>query len=743
MRNILTANFFRRPFVRIAFALLAALWLIFGGLFYAAYRAAYAHLEANNPTEMQNRSELQMFYAPLNLKPGEEFSAGDLQSYFAELGYVLSPNETPGSFYADQNSVKFVSRSEGFQSSEIVFEKTHVKRISVSGEQVEQIEIEPLPMRSFIKFIGNDSLREQRVRRIVLSPDAIPEMLADAVTSSEDARFFEHSGVDVFGIGYRLLTLRGGGSSITQQLIKNNVIKGAKEEFWQTYLGFLPETAQRKLMEIPFALAAEELFDKNQIMAAYLSMIPLGASEGVELHGAVSASREYFGKSIFELSLAEFSTIAGTVHRPSFYVAAARKNDYQELTGRRNRILDLMRRNHPEKYTAEMIENAKNEPLKFIFAGSVRTERSADTYSRLFSAYVAEHLPENLSEIRETEANLKIYTTLDYRLQKSATEISEKALASISKKVYSECHRQKPSNLDCRKVLPQISLVAVKAGTGEILTMYGGSQTGFNFALAKRSPASAIKPFYYLQAMENGIWNGKPFTPETIIDPAADTVSFRPGENIGVKSTAAVGLAKSYNFHAVAAAESVGIKKSVELVGKLTNSAPEISGMSAIGGTKGSETALLDLVSAYTVFANRGVFVKAVPNKFYLLNGKKIKFSASKPERISSVESADKTNEMMKLVLSKNGTAPDFKRRANLPETFAVAGKTGSGMIADLWFFAVTPELVVGVWIGLPKNEIPLEMKRGFTGGKTAALITADFIRNLQRLQPELAGLKK
>ena len=270
-------NLLRKKSVRFALLGLSVFWSLFVVLFYSALQAAFAHLQTNKPSEMQNRSELQMFYAPLSLLTGEEFSAQDLNDYFAELGYDFTENHSSGNYFVTKNSVRFVPRSNAFPNGEIQFEKGRVRKIFSNGESVEQIEIEPLPMRSFIKFINDGSLREQRVRRIVLSPDAISEKLADAVTSAEDIRFYTHHGIDVFGIGYRLVTLRGGGSSITQQLIKNNVIKGSNEAFWQRYLGFLPETLQRKLMEIPFALAAEEMMSKDEIMAAYLSMIPLGA----------------------------------------------------------------------------------------------------------------------------------------------------------------------------------------------------------------------------------------------------------------------------------------------------------------------------------------------------------------------------------------------------------------------------------------------------------------------------------
>ncbi len=734
----LIKSFFRKTSVRTPMAILSFVWLLLSILFYAGYRTAYAHLQTNKPTELQNRSELKVFYAPLEVSVGDQFSPEDLTAYLDELGYDRIENAAHGSYAKTKSSVRFFPRSDIFVSAEIHFAKNRIGKIFAGENSVEKLELEPLPMRNFIKYVKDESLKPQLVRRVVLSPEAVPETLADAVTSAEDTRFFEHHGVDVFGIAYRVLTFRGGGSSITQQLIKNNVIKGSQEEFWQKFLGFLPETLQRKIMEIPFSLAAEEMLSKNEILAAYLSMIPLAASEGVEIHGVVSASQEYFGKSVSDLTVAESAAIAGIIHLPSVYVHAARNGNYEKLTARRNRILDLMRRNHPDKYSSEIIEQAKDETIKFVFASTNRTERPADAYSRVFAAYVAAHLPENIAELRRTETDLQIFTTLNYPLQKAATEISEKSLNEITKKVFAECVRQKGKNFKCENVKPQVSLVALEAETGNVLAMYGGNSLEFNFALAKRSPASAIKPFYYLKAIEEGIWNGKPFTPETVIDPDTDTVAFRPENNVGQKSTASVGLAKSYNFHAVAAAESVGIKKAVGFVGKLTNSNPEISGVSAIGGSKGAETSLLDLTSAYTVFCNSGISVKANPNKFYLLDGKKLPFPKTKSEKIASVESAVQTNEMMKQVLSENGTAPDFKRLANLSNSNEISAKTGSGMVADLWFFAVTPKIAVGVWVGLPENEINLEMNRNFTGGKSAAPIAAEFFRQSKEYKSPL-----
>src|SRR2546428_10323389 len=160
------------------------------------------------------------------------------------------------------------------------------------------------------------------------------------------------------------------GSSITQQLVKNTIFKGAKDEFWQRSLSFLPPTLQRKSADIFLALAAEKVLTKNEILAAYLSIVPLGAVDGVELHGVAAAAQEYFGKNLFALNLSEAACLAGMFNRPSDYVAKARQGDYSELIARRNSVLDLMRRSKPQTYSAETIEKAKAERLQFVFASS-------------------------------------------------------------------------------------------------------------------------------------------------------------------------------------------------------------------------------------------------------------------------------------------------------------------------------------------------------------------------------------
>jgi hypothetical protein len=328
-------------------------------LFALVYHAALEHLRRHDPRQLQNRSEVCFYYAPPTVRVGAELSRDELVSYLRELGYEERADDAPGSFSLADNTLAFNPRSTNFQPATITFARDRVSRIASGADELEQVEIEPLPMQNFVRYLSNESLAGQRVRRTVVAAGKVPAQLADAVTSAEDRRFFTHHGVDVFGIAHRLLTHAGGGSSITQQLDKNTIYEGAKDEFWESYLGFLPRSWQRKVTDVFLSLATERVLSKDQILAAYLSVVPLGAVEGVELQGADVAAREYFDKSLPELSLAQSATLAGMVHRPSFYLAKAREGNYDDLLARRNHVLDLLQRNHPEKYSADEIARAK------------------------------------------------------------------------------------------------------------------------------------------------------------------------------------------------------------------------------------------------------------------------------------------------------------------------------------------------------------------------------------------------
>jgi membrane peptidoglycan carboxypeptidase len=717
-------------------------------LFVLTYRAAVEHLRHHDPRQLQNRAEISFLYAPPKLRVGARATREDLVAYLRELGYEESDDNARASYFVKDETLNLTPRSQSFQTLSITFERERISRLNAAGQAREESELEPLPMENFVCYLKDDSLAEQRIRRTVITAGSVPAMLADTVTSAEDRRFFEHHGIDVFGIVWRVASRKGGGSSITQQLIKNTVFKGAKDEFWQEYLGFLPDSWQRKATDVFFALAAEKLMTKDEIMAAYLSVVPLGAADGVELHGVVTAAQEYFGKNPSELSLAECAALAGMIHQPSFYLSKVRQGDESALLARRNYVLDLIGHNHPDKYSAATIEQAKAEPLHLFFASRSRVERPAESYSRQFVSLAAKSLPKELAQLRTTEGASQVFTTLDFNLQQDATQLAEATMRELQPRIARACLQQQAEGrapdeatdrAACAKLKPQAALVALDAQTGAVLALVGGVDSEFNYATARRSPASAIKPFFYLKAIEQGNYLDQPFTAATLIDPQTDVLNgYRPTEHLGHRSSARVGLAKSYNFHAVAAAQAAGLQQTIEFVGGLTASQPEATGMAALGGAKGSETSLLDLTQAYSLFPNNGQFVAASFHQSFAQGEARNSLTPLPPQQVANAAAAFIVTDMMRSVVSAQGTAPNFRRQAGLLPTEEVAAKTGSGMIADMWFIVCTPRLIVGVWMGLPNNEIKLDLNAGFTGGNIAAPLAAKFLRSVRQHRPEL-----
>lgn len=730
-------------------AFLLMLSLFFGTIVFAHYfYKAKRHLQENDPCKLQNRSEMRFYFAPLTLKRGVAVRPEYLKQYLRDINYSEVDSDTPATFFESGNSLKIVSHFPHVSTLTLSFGKGKLQSIAVNNVSVEQVEIEPLPMRNAVHFVTDNSLKDHNTRRVVLKSGNIPELVVDAVTSAEDYRFFQHFGMNWLTSIYRAVRNEGGGSSITQQLIKNNVIKGAKGEFFQDF-GF-GKTYERKFFEPFFAMAAENMMSKDEILAAYLSMIPMGASNGIELHGIVAASQEYFGKSLYELTLAEAATLAGMICAPSASVRFIRNNNAcseqeikdgqcKNLLDRRNRVLSLMLRNHPTKYTEQAIAKAQAETLNFIFVSEHRKQEQADADSSLFAQYAAQNLPSDVIKLRAGEGELKVVTTLNAILQDEAGRLAKTGVDNLQAKVTRVCEEQKRTNpkqfaekqVDCKAVKPQISIVAVDAQSGAILAMIGG--------MARRSPGSVGKPFYVLRGLEKGVWENRPLTAATILDPDIDAakLSERCTEevNLGKRGSVREGLAHSWNLHACVASESAG--KPADFVGRITNSKPEQQLMAAIGGTAGAEIRLVDLIQAYTIFPNNGKMSPLMAHQAIYQNDNQVSFAAPQTAINTGPPATFITTDMMRSVLEE-GTASSLRSLANLPANVQMGGKTGSGMVADLWFVGFTPRVVFGIWVGMPDNLPALRREDGFTASKVAVPLAAKFIQSIGKYNPDL-----
>lgn len=783
MKTNLLKRIYLNSFTRKLALALIILLCVQNLLVYHEYKIAEAYLEKNDPLKLQNRSETMFYFAPINLQRGTLITLDEIIQHLKDISYAeINENDAeklPSTYSIKGSAITIYSRfPKLFPNAVLKFEKNHLALILADNQPVERIQIEPLPMENTVVLVNDSKLdKGLRTRRIVLSPSGIPALVVDAVTRTEDKHFFEHRGVNWLSVVLRPIISRGGsgGSSITQQLIKNNIVFGAKDEFWQTGDTFIDtqfKTLERKLLaELPMAMAIEEKLSKEEIIAAYLSMNYMGNIGSVQLQGFEAASREFFDTNLFEISdendpadLSKAAILAGMIQSPISYLTYVRNGEKcaenekkcRNLLKRRNGVLDLMHADLPEKYPSNLIEKAKEQPLSFTFASKKTHERPIEFESRVFIKYAMEsdNLPPELQKLRGEEGEAQIFTSLDARLQRAAVDTVNEYMEKLQPSVDAQTQKQKNQN---PKVFDEIvnncyqkntkdlqacenmfrlkaTLIAMDAQSGEILAMTSGID-----ADSKRSPGSLVKPFFYLKANEIGMLNGMPFTPATFIDKERDK-SFlsqycAEDENLGESGTALDQFINSKNLGACFAAQSADIP--TDFVGLLTNSKPERKLIAALGGSKGSETTLLDLIRSYSIFANNGRLVNPTSYKSAFQADKSVFFSKPQTANAANAEATFITNEMMKSVL-ENGTASNFRQLAGLKKNVQVSGKTGSGMIADLWFIGLTPRIIVGVWVGMPENFPQLKMKDGFTGGKISAPIVAKFMKSISKYRPDL-----
>ncbi|MEW6211759.1 MAG: penicillin-binding transpeptidase domain-containing protein, partial [Acidobacteriota bacterium] len=365
-----------------------------------------------------------------------------------------------------------------------------------------------------------------------------------------------------------------------------------------------------------------------------------------------------------------------------------------------------------------------------------RQEQPLDMISKPFQIYAAERVPQVFDD--GGEGSLRIYTTMDEDLQRGAVTAVERQLARLDPKI--ESRRLRLGREDGGRL--ESALVALDARSGEILAMTGGRDE-FNRALARRSPASAIKPFVYLKAIERG-WHDGPFTAATIIDPRSDRVdNYRPTRHVGASRRARQHLAVSDNGAAVVAAHDAGLAEVRDFIRRLTGSySEELTGMLAIGGSRGCEVSPLDLASAYTVFPNGGSKVSVTPFAAIYRDGVKVEVARRAQERMIGSEAAYVVTEMMRSVVGSGpdghlGTARGVKGLAGLTGDYEIAGKTGTGEVSDFWFVGFTPRLVVAVWVGMDDN-MPLGLEDGFDAARVAMPVWADFMRAVKAHRPDL-----
>lgn len=545
--------------------------------------------------------------------------------------------------------------------------------------------------------------------RFVVPLDKMPKILPQAFVAAEDARFFQHGGVDIWSITRALFhNLRKGGkgqggSTITQQVARSLLLTPEK-------------TYTRKIKEAILAYRIDKVLSKKEILHIYLNQIYFG--EGA--YGVDAAARTYFGKQVIDLNLAEISILAGLPQAPSRY------SPFKNFNLTKKRQAYVLNRMAEEGYiTPTMARKAHQTPLLW---GS---PHESDEDSRFFTQHIKNYINSKYGKKMLQSGGLTIKTTLDPLLQKSANAAVSRGVAKWA------VRRTKKASQ-----LPQTALVALEVSTGKVRALVGGTnflQSQFNRATqAKRQPGSAFKPFVYATAFLHGFHSSSLIDDAPLILPGASSRnSWQPrnfnGEFYG-PTTLHLALTHSRNIVAIKLLQQIGIDPVLELSRQVGIHSPLSKNLSLALGS--SEMSLLELTGAYTAFANMGnvqepVFITEIVDR----NSAILEQWTPRTNQVLDKETAYQMTYLMQKVI-EDGTGT--KAWGLTQES---AGKTGTtDKNRDAWFIGYTPEMVCGVWMGFDRKR---SLGRGETGGRACAPVWLDFMKNAPNQKEKFSIPKK
>ncbi|MBI5134560.1 MAG: PBP1A family penicillin-binding protein [Candidatus Taylorbacteria bacterium] len=559
------------------------------------------------------------------------------------------------------------------------------------------------------------------VKRTVVSSSEISDLIKRATVAIEDADFYDHNGIKISSFIRAVLAnlktgeFSQGGSTITQQVVKNTLLTQEKK-------------ISRKLKEWVLAIKLDKALTKDEILTSYLNENPYGGA----VYGVQEASRRFFGKSAKDVTLAEAAYLAAIPQATTYYSPYGK--NVEKLEDRKNLVLRKMV--EVGYISEEEYEAARKEKVAF------QAQEESGIKAPHFVFFVKDYLEGILGEGFLEEAGYKVVTTLDIDLQEKAQDLV-KATA-----------RSNQENFDAENA----ALVALDPKTGDILSMVGSRDYfdkeidgKFNVATSpNRQPGSTMKPIIYARAFEEG------YTPETILfDLETEfssecTTEFKP-KNEGADPKTCYhpknyddrfrgpislreALAQSINVPSVKLLYLAGVRDSLSLakdMGITTLTNANQYGLTLVLG--GGETSLLEMTSAYGTFAAEGVHVPYKPViALYDAKGKEIRLPSEKPRQALSADSARAISD----ILSDNAArTPAYGANSVLyfPDR-DVAVKTGTTNDSrDAWTIGYSPNIVVGVWAGNNDNA-PMVKK---VAGQIVAPMWSSFMKQALQSVPD------
>ncbi|MDP2225899.1 MAG: penicillin-binding protein 1B [Moraxellaceae bacterium] len=643
----------------------------------------------------------RVYARPLELYAGAPLSPHALQEELGLLGYRQQAVSSPGSWQQKGNEMYVHSR--GFVFSDGV-EKSQVLRLRFDGKLLADVASTLPNERGLVRLepmaIGAIYPRHQEDRVLMQLKEAPPHLI-DALLATEDRAFYRHYGISVRGILRAMWVnmtaggLRQGGSTLTQQLVKNFYLTDER-------------TLSRKLNEVAMALLLERRYSKDDILETYLNEVNLGQSGQQSVNGFGLGAQFYFGQPVSELQLHQSALLVGMVQGPSLY--NPRRNP-ERAKARRDLVLDNLFVEN--KISAAERDAAKAKPLDVMAKPTAATA--------VYPAFLDMVRRQLRSEYKEEDLGsegLRIFTTLDPRVQNAADAAFTGTLTRHAK-----TYGKKMEGL-------QGAMLVSHPENGELLALVGGAGTftGYNRALdADRQVGSLIKPAVYLTALDSGLY--------TLVSPLDDSPvqllsqggkTWEP-KNYDMQDHGVVplysALAHSYNQATIRLGMTVGVPSVISTLQRLGVKQPLANYPSLMLGAVNMKP--VDVLALYQTFAAGGF--RAPPRSIREVldsQGKPLRRYGLEVQQFFDAAPIYLLNHALQATMREGTGASAAVRLPGL----LMAGKTGTtNDLRDAWFAGYAGNYLAVVWLGHDDNR-----PTGLSGGSGALPVWTDFMTRLQ-----------
>jgi penicillin-binding protein 1B len=642
-----------------------------------------------------------VYAAPMDLYAGLPLSEPQLEHELQRLSYHGVPDlEQPGTYRVTGNRIDVALRAVQFADGSrpatvlsVFFGPTGIQDLrDSSNRQVPVTRLDPLLIGSLFPVDGVD--------RIVVTPQEVPPLLPAALKAVEDRTFDTNRGVDPLAmlralwVDLRSRRIEEGGSTLTQQLVKSYFLTNR-------------QTLGRKVREAIMAVSLASHFSKDDLMNAYINEIFLGQDGNRSIHGFGLASEFYFGKPLSELDLTQIATLVAIVRGPTYYDP---RSHAQRTLARRNLVLQILAQRGVVK--PDQAQAAQQQPLGVTVGAS-------GAYYPAYLELVRRTLRSDYPEKELTEAGLRVYTSLQPRVQELAEQSLDAQLLVLDKR-----HHRRDAKLEG-------AAVVTSPQSGDVLAIVGGRNVdfdGFNRALdANRSIGSLIKPFIYLTALETGRYNAA-----TVIQDQPVSIKLANGrywrpENFTRRNYGPVpvvrALAESLNDATVGVGMDIGLDKVSDTLQRFgLQPAPDQVPAMLLGAI---DIPPLEVAQIYNGLADGGFrtplrAVQAVVSA----DGKPLKAFPLQVTQVASSAEVYEVESMMEQVMTHGTGLPALRV---LPAGLVTAGKSGtSSQDRDSWFAGFSGGELAVVWVGYDHYQ-----PTGLTGSEGALPVWAHLMAGL------------